>query len=241
MALKWEHFEKWMGIYLPLNCPLCGGVPFDGGANQFCAECLKSFRFIRGPVCPSCGGELSGILEVCPECLAAGRKFPWKRGIAVFKMDGAVKEAIYRFKYREQPELARALGRLAAGAVRSAGIQADLLVPTPLHWIRFLQRGFNQSELLAQAVGKELGIPTANLLRRKKWTRQQAKLDREARIKNLDKAFSICGSTNCKGQCILLIDDVMTTGSTLNAAAQTLLDAGAAEVNIMVLARRQRD
>ncbi|OQA77045.1 MAG: DNA utilization protein GntX [Lentisphaerae bacterium ADurb.Bin242] len=241
MALKWEHFEKVLGMYLPLNCPVCGDIPFDGGANQFCAECLKSFRFIREPACPSCGGEHNGILEVCPDCLAAGRKFPWKRGVAVFRMDGAVKEVIYRFKYREQPELARALGRLAAGAVRSAGLRAELLVPTPLHWVRFLQRGFNQSELLAKVVGKELGIPAVNLLRRTKWTRQQAKLDRDARIRNLEKAFSICGSTNCRGRCILLIDDVMTTGSTLAAAAQTLLEAGAAEVNIMVLARRQRD
>ena len=218
-------FRGLLREYLPLNCPLCGGEPFDGIAGHFCAACLKSFRFIHTPACPSCGGELGGILQICPDCLHAPHVFPWKRGIAVFRMDGPVKEAIYRYKYRNRPELARAFGQLAAGAVQEAGIHPDVIVPTPLHWFRYLQRGYNQAELL----------------RRKRWTHQQARLDREARIRNLDGALSIRDSTNGKSGCILLVDDVMTTGSTLTAGARVLLDAGAAEVNVLVLARRQRD
>lgn len=234
-------FRGLLREYLPLNCPLCGGEPFDDIAGHFCAACLKSFRFIHTPACPSCGGELGGILQICPDCLHAPHVFPWKRGIAVFRMDGPVKDAIYRYKYRNRPELARAFGQLAAGAVREAGIHPDVIVPTPLHWFRYLQRGYNQAELLSQQMGAELGVPVRNLLRRKRWTHQQARLDREARIRNLDGAFSIRDSTNGKNGCILLVDDVMTTGSTLTAGARVLLDAGAAEVNVLVLARRQRD
>lgn len=230
-------FSSFMGW----NCPICGGAPFDGEDSHFCAECMRSFRFVRNPVCPSCGGELSGILQICPDCLHAGRKFPWRKAAAVFIMDGFIKDVIYRFKYRNQPELARVFGYLAAGACRSAGIHADLIVPVPLHWVRYLQRGFNQSELLSEEIGKNLKIPVRSILRRKRWTGQQAKLNRDARIQNLSGAFVISGSTNCKGRCILLVDDVMTTGSTLAEAARVLLDSGAEEVNILVLARRQRN
>ncbi|MBQ9338607.1 MAG: ComF family protein [Lentisphaeria bacterium] len=241
MAGIGEYFAKILGNYLPMDCPDCGGMPFDGRPGHFCADCLRKYRFVRSPVCPSCGATLTGILEVCPDCLHAPHHFPWKRGISVFELTGPVRDAVIRYKYRNHPEYARAFGQLAAGTLRDSGLKPDLLVPTPLHWFRYCQRGFNQAELLAQEMGRELGIPVRCLLRRKKWTRQQARLDREERIRNLDGAFSIRDSTNCKGRCILLIDDVMTTGSTLTAGARVLLDAGAAEVNVMVLARRQRD
>ena len=236
-----ETLAKMLRIYLPLDCPECGGEPFDGVPGHFCAECLNKYHFVHQPVCPRCGGELTGILDVCPDCLHAAQDFPWKKGVAVFRMTGAVKEAVYRYKYRNQPEFARAFGQLAAGALRSSEVRADLIVPTPLHWFRYCQRGYNQAELLSREIGRELGIPVSNLLRRIKWTKQQAKLGREARIRNLDGAFSIRDSTKCLGRCILLVDDVMTTGSTLTAGARVLLDSGAAEVNVLVLARRQRD
>ena len=243
MFLKQQisSFFRFFGLYIPLNCPMCGGIPFDGSPNMFCKDCFEKLPFIRNPVCPGCGGELYGILDVCPDCLHAEKKFPWKRAAALFKMDGSAKEVIYQYKYRKGPELARPRGRLAAGCLENAGIKPDLIVPTPLHWFRHLQRGYNQAELLCNVIGQETGIPVRNLLRRKKWTRQQARLDRKQRIRNLHQAFSIIDSTNCRNRCILLVDDVMTTGSTLSAAAETLLGAGAAEVDVLVLARRQRD
>lgn len=228
-------------MFVPLNCPLCGGVPADGSANMFCADCLKKLPWIRPPVCPGCGGEHSGILEVCPDCLHAEQRRPWRHALALMKMDGAAKELIYQYKYRKGPELARPLGRLAAASLELSGIRPDVIVPTPLHWFRYLQRGYNQAELLCRRIGQECGIPVETFLRRKKWTRQQAKLDRKQRIQNLHQAFSVIDSTNCRERCILLVDDVMTTGSTLSAAAETLLGAGAAEVDVLVLARRQRD
>ena len=117
MFLKQQlsSFSRILGLYVPLNCPLCGGVPLDGSPNMFCKDCFEKLPFVRNPVCPGCGGELYGILDVCPDCLHAEKKFPWKRAAALFKMDGSAKEVIYQYKYRKGPELARPLGRLAAG------------------------------------------------------------------------------------------------------------------------------
>ena len=117
MFLKQQisSFFRFFGLYIPLNCPMCGGIPFDGSPNMFCKDCFEKLPFIRNPVCPGCGGELYGILDVCPDCLHAEKKFPWKRAAALFKMDGSAKEVIYQYKYRKGPELARPLGRLAAG------------------------------------------------------------------------------------------------------------------------------
>ena len=114
MFLKQQisSFFRFFGLYVLLNCPMCGGFPFDGSPNMFCKDCFEKLPFIRNPVCPGCGGELYGILDVCPDCLHAEKKFPWKRAAALFKMDGSAKEVIYQYKYRKGPELARPLGRL---------------------------------------------------------------------------------------------------------------------------------
>jgi len=225
---------------LPLPCPLCGGKPADGSPNMLCEECLAGMRLLKAPFCPGCGGELGGILELCPDCLKSPKR-PWRQAASVFKMEGEAANLIYLFKYRERPDLARPLGRLAARALKERGMSAELIVPTPLHWLRSLQRGFNQAALLCESISRETGIPLAKGLRRTKWTRQQAKLDRKERFSNILGAFSASNSPLCKNRSILLVDDVMTTGATLSAAASALLDAGAAEVAVLTLARRQRD
>ncbi len=224
-----------------MNCPVCGGIPADGTANMLCAECLRSLPLMREPFCPGCGGQLSGFLEMCPDCMNADAGRLWKRAFALFRMEGIGRELIHRFKYQKNPELARMLGHLAAirlgDLIREENF--DCIVPTPLHFFRYFQRGYNQAELFAKAAGQELGIPCRNLLWRRKWTHQQAKLDKKQRISNLKGAFSIKNSTNAEKRAILLVDDVMTTGSTLASAAQTLLDGGAEKVCILVLAKRQ--
>lgn len=227
-------------LYLPLNCPVCGNLPFDGSANMFCAECLASLDFIGGPVCPGCGGPLTGIFGMCPDCMDAEADRPWEKAFALTSMTGVGKELIHAFKYQNRPELARPLGAVAAMRFGTELLaqKIDLIVPTPLHWFRRLSRGYNQAELFADGLAERLGIPVLDALRRVKWTHQQAKLSKRERILNLKQAFSIKDSTKVKKRAILLIDDVMTTGSTLAAAAQTLLDAGADRVCVLVIARR---
>ena len=226
-------------IFIPLECPVCGNVPYDGTVNMLCRDCLAGIRFLHAPFCPSCGGEHSGILAVCPDCLREGEKC-WDGAYAAFAMTGFLQELLHLCKYRNQPELARVIGDLAFQTVRERLPRVDCIVPVPLHWRRFLRRGFNQAEWIAGRLSAGSGVPAENLLRRIRCTGQQAKLGKKERISNLSHAFFVPDSIKVKKRAILLVDDVMTTGSTLSAAAKALKKAGAGPVYVFCAARRQR-
>jgi len=193
--------------------------------------------FVSLPFCPGCGGELDGVLEICRKCLREEKRL-WKKAVSVFRMTGTAQELIHRYKYSNTPEMARPFGKLAAEALIKNGIKVDFIVPTPLHWLRSFLRGFNQATLLAEVISEETGIPVMDIMKRTKWTKQQARLSRKERKKNLKGAFSVKKQEICKNRSILLLDDVMTTGSTLSAAAAELMKAGAHEINVLVLGRR---
>lgn len=231
------YIKNFIREFLPMECPLCGGIPFDETANMFCAECISLLPFSNPPFCPGCGGTLSGILEICRNCLAEPKR-PWKQALALFDMKGKASEVIYAYKYRNRPELARALGRLAACKLKELDTEINLIVPTPLHWTRYLWRGFNQAELLSHGISEVTGIPMRTALRRVKRTKQQARLKRDERLLNIHEAFSVIDSTILKKRAILLVDDVLTTGSTLSVATKTLLEGGASCVYVLVAARR---
>lgn len=204
-------------------------------AAGLCPDCFESLPLIRPPLCPACGGENSGILETCNNCLAEKR--PWKHAVAAMRMEGTGRELIHRFKYRNETALARTLGNIAAEAWKKANLPADFIVPMPLHWIRYLTRGYNQAYLLSEILSEQTGLPLKAILKRKKWTPKQAKLNRKERKSNLSEAFSVKKQVFFENSVILLVDDVLTTGSTLSAASSALLEAGIHEVNILVLAR----
>ena len=207
---------------------------------MLCRECLSGIRFLKPPFCPSCGGEHRGFLEVCPECLS-GKKKRWDGAVAAFAMTGTIKELLHSCKYQGQPELARVIGDLAYMAVCDRLPKTDCIVPVPLHWRRALRRGFNQSACIAERLSAHTGVPCEpGLLKRVRFTGQQAKLGRKERLSNLSRAFSVPDSTNVKNRAILLVDDVMTTGATLSAATQALKRAGAGAVYVFCAVRRQR-
>lgn len=232
-------FLQLFSFFLPRECPLCGKMPADGRENFFCKECLEELHFVKQPVCNSCGGELTGILEMCPDCLHTKGKRPWKKALSLFIMEGKVQEVIYRYKYRNDTSLARPLGMLCAEKLLASDIHADVIAYTPLHWARCLQRGYNQAELLAKEISKHTNIPIEKLLKRRRFTRQQATLGRKERIKNMQNAFCALSREKIRNKKILLIDDVLTTGATLSSATEELLKKGALEVYILVAARRQ--
>lgn len=246
MPLKAEFLKKsgkvadLLRIFLPLECPVCGGVPFDGSPNMLCAECFQQLQFLKAPFCPLCGGELRGFLDVCEYCLVNGKR-PWNGAVSAFRMDGMMKELLHRCKYQKQADIGVVVGKLCLMAMADRMPQVDYIVPVPLHWTRYLIRGFNQSEIYAKVLSEGTGIPLCHALRRQKYTKQQAKLDRDERKSNLSGAFSIFDSTILKRRAILLVDDVMTTGATLSAAARTVKKAGASEVYVFTVARRQRN
>ena len=169
-----RFFSGALETLLPLPCPLCGkGVPFDGTPNMFCGECMKRMPMIRGKVCRTCGAEIDGIFESCSECMNHPKP-PWTRAYALFRYTDEVLDCIHLFKYQGRTELARPLGRLAAGLADAESPRYDCIVPVPLHWRRFLKRGYNQSALFARQLGGHLGIPVRGLLRRVRHTKQQA-------------------------------------------------------------------
>jgi ComF family protein len=152
-----------------------------------------------------------------------------------------LRDAVLRTKFLAGEGLADLLGRMFAEcrgeALRSAEI--DLVVPVPLHWWRKWTRGYNQSDAIARELAAALQVPFApRLLRRVKWTTQQIQPTREARRENIKGAFRVSNSARLLGKTVLLVDDVMTTGSTLGEAARMLRNAGADRVVVAVLARR---
>ena len=231
-----QFFVKIRDLIFPQNitCDLCGAEIFDGG--HLCAKCEKTITYNDKTVCPVCGRKTKRA-EICAECKACAPRY--KKGVSVLVYSGGGAQLIKKFKSGAK-YLKDFLGGLMAEKAKKLP-PCDAVTYVPITKKRRRQRGYNQAELLCNVIGQETGIPVRNLLRRKKWTRQQARLDRKQRIRNLHQAFSIIDSTNCRNRCILLVDDVMTTGSTLSAAAETLLGAGSAEVDVLVLARRQRD
>lgn len=221
--------------HLPLLCPGCRTDKYPSLGGSFCPECLDKLLFFDPALhCPGCGGENTGTLEFCHQCLNEPPR-PWKDAVAVFAYRLTGKELIRRFKFNNSPELALPLGILAAEKLAVSGISADCLVPIPLTLPRSLKRGYNQSALICEVISGITGIPQLPALARRFTLRHQAMLNRKSRHRGLRDEFRL--RKDVRGKTVLLLDDVLTTGATLSAAARTLLDAGCSEVNILVLGR----
>ncbi len=204
--------------------------------NGFCHNCFSKLPFVQEPLCKICGAENDGIFEMCSKCLKEDQRI-WKKGISLMRLEGIGQQLVHRLKYGNETALARALGKIAAEKLKKTDLDFDCIVPIPLHWTRRLTRGYNQTALLAKVISKEIQIPAINILKRTKYTKRQAVLGRKKRLKNLDGAFAVKNRMNCENRKILLIDDVMTTGTTLSIATKTLLDQKAANVKVFVILR----
>lgn len=198
------------------------------------ASVLPLIRLSR---CPLCRQAPAGPAGCCPQCQA--QLFCPQREAKLLTLGeyrGQLKRAIHAYKYRHVTRLAQLFAAALAAELKRAGWPLELICPVPLHWSRYLQRGYNQAALLARLVARELELPYAHPLRRIRRTRQQAKLSREARLANVQSAFS---SRPVSGQ-LLLVDDVITSGATGEACRQALKRAGAREVWLAAIARAPR-
>jgi ComF family protein len=234
-------------IIYPPRCPICGKFLLDektatgDEAILFCRACLADFQRVTSPLCPVCGMPFVsrvGEDHLCEECL---RKRPFYEAAgAAYLYEGALMEAIHRFKYGSKSFLADSLGPLLAQFAQSWLKESNeyLTIPVPLHAKRLRERGFNQSLLLARHVSEQLNTELDFLaLRRIRYTSPQTGLGKDDRRKNVRRAFEIMNSKAVKGKTVLLVDDVFTTGNTLNECARALKKSGCNKVFCLVLAR----
>ena len=222
------------GIALDLLYPRwCVGCGREG--DFICQSCLKSLPRLMPPLCPKCGRPQSSAI-LCPNCVSWQAEIDGIR--SPFRFDGAIRQAIHELKYRNLRALAVLLAQLLNDYLTANPVPGEVLVPVPLHRKRLRERGYNQSMLLAQELGKLNSLPVVDdCLIRKLHSPPQARTPTvDERRSNVADAFS-CRDGRLRDKQVLLIDDVSTSGATLDACARALKEAGAASVWGLVLAR----
>ena len=224
---------------LPPRCLKCGDIL--GGENGLCAACWRKLSWLSAPCCACCGQPFafeSGSGSLCGACL---QKHPaYDRARAVFRYDDESRDLILGFKHADRTELAPSLARWMARSGAELIADCALIVPVPLHWTRLAMRRFNQAGLLAQAIGKLAERPVEpRALTRQRATRSQGQLGRLARRRNVQGAMAVTErfSARIADRRILLVDDVITTGATVETAAKALISAGATAVDVLALAK----
>lgn len=228
----------------PPRCLACG----DTVDSEFglCGDCWRETPFTGGLVCDCCGlplpGEDEGRVVMCDECLTVPR--PWDRGRAALEYKDNGRRLVLALKHGDRHDIVRPAAAWMARAARPILTEKMLIAPIPLHWLRMLKRRYNQSALLAGAVADETGLPwCADLLQRPRRTVSLEGKTRDERFETLDGAITVHPKRRRRliGRQVLLVDDVMTSGATLAAASQACLQAGAARVCVLTLARVAKD
>ena len=231
--------KQWLlSVLFPRRCPVCEEIVSPRGA-LICPDCERQLHFLTEPTCQICGREiLADDAELCESCKR--HRFLFKRSIALVAYDDVAARSISRIKYTGAREFLDYYGR---EAVHRRGdelrrMQIDAIVPVPVHPSRKRKRGYNQATVLAEVMGAELGVPVyeAALYRRKK-TAASKELNAAERLKNLMSAF-YAGPIPQDLRRVLLVDDIFTTGATMESCTRTLLAAGVEEVYCFALAIR---
>ncbi len=228
-SLNFESFLlSLLDFCFPLYCLFCGRPAKD----ILCPSCRGRLVFL-GAACPICARPYQGENDthLCQDCAQGPR--PFQRVFAPFRYEGPLAKAISQLKYEGKLWLARPLGRLWPKTMPIPPF--DLVIPVPLHRRRLLARGFNQSLLLAQKIfGRSLVKPWLERIRD---TRPQVGLSLKARAQNVRRAFALAQGVSVSGKRVLLFDDVMTTGATVEECAKVLKASGTKEIYVAVLAR----
>ena len=218
-----------LDLLFPPRCVSCREM-----GSLLCAKCRNEFELVEPPLCPRCGRPNTNG-RLCPLCQRGPLQVDGVRSMAYF--DGTLREAIHSFKYSNLQDLAIPLGKLMGQYWEKTPLPAEIIVPVPLHPDRLRERGYNQATLLARELGKSIGLPVAeDSLVRVRATRPQVELGAQERKENVRDAFH-CSSAELAGKQVLLIDDVCTTGATLEACAIALRQIGASSVWAFTLAR----
>ncbi len=232
--------QQLLDILYPVRCPVCREIVIPKG-ERICRTCRDKFKIILEPRCMKCGKPVEyEEQEYCRDC--EHKELHFIRGWSVWVYDAVMKKSISDFKYQSRKENAKfyieELLRLYGDSLRR--LAPDALVPVPVHKSKYRERGFNQADILARGIGKQLNIPVlSNLLIRSKKTLPQKQLNDKERLRNLKEAFCFNRreeeSFRKKINRVLLVDDIFTTGSTVEACSNILMENGIDEIYFITL------
>lgn len=222
----------------PPQCLLCEAWVAEAGG--LCPECWRDTEFLTGVSCDSCAAPLPGltadIAVQCDVCLS--KPPPWRHARAVMRYAGRGRHLVLALKHSDRTDIAPGAAGMMHRAAHDIITPESVFVPVPLHWMRLAKRRYNQSALLAQALAGQAGAQAAlGALHRPKRTRSLGGLSPDARAQELDAAIVVAQPQRVLGRHVILVDDVLTSGATLGACARALTQAGAAQVDVVVLAR----
>jgi ComF family protein len=230
-----------LNLVFPPSCFACGHELTPGSSRAqtlFCAECLEQLQIYQPPFCFRCGCGQVGSSGFCPHCL--GAKLDFDRAIALGHYSGHFRDIVLRMKKSAGESLALATGELMWVYCRDRLLETepDFITPVPMHWLRRTRRGTNSAAILAEVLGRRLHVPVwSGVLRRHRNTLPQSGLSRRQRVRNLSGALALGVGYGLQGTRVLLVDDIMTTGSTCNAATRLLKAAGVVHVTVVSVVR----
>ena len=236
---KSELFQAAVSLLYPATCTIYSNQVRAG--EYLCDACDAKVIRIVPPFCEKCSEPFEGSINTAFTCAnCAHRTIHFDAAVAAYRGRGIVRDVIHEFKYNRQVHLRHLVARWLRAALddeRLHDYEFDVIVPVPLHPARQRERGFNQASLLAQLLSAHTSIPCRPLLKRIRYTTTQTALDRSERMENLHNAFRLRKNVDVRGLRVLLIDDVLTTGSTLSECARVLKRAGAISVHAATAAR----
>jgi ComF family protein len=236
-----ELLNEISDIIFPPQCLTCAEIINQPAKQVFCSTCQGKISFITDNFCPICGMPFlvsPAGTHICGNCL--GNKPYYTKARAVAGFETVIMDAIHKFKYGRNVSTGNSLCLFMANfSFPDFNFsEYSLVIPVPLHIKRLRDRGFNQSLLLAKEMGEKYNLPVNfSLLKRSKFTLTQTGLNKAEREKNIKGAFVVANREKVKGENIILIDDVYTTGATVNECAKVLLKAGAQKVSVLTLSR----
>lgn len=227
MNFLYRVYDKCLRIIYPQTCYFCGKIC----RTPICRDCFEKVEYIKEPRCKKCGKPVRyAEQEFCEDCKKTEHAF--EQGASLWLHKGPVSWSIYQFKYHNRRIFgefyAKELWRLYGKLIKAW--QIDVIVPVPLHWRRRRDRGYNQAEIIARHLGRLSGIPVnCKAIKRVRYTRPQKELNDKDRKKNLKEAFRVTRYWKKESK-VLIIDDIYTTGNTIDSAAQELRKNGAEKI-----------
>jgi ComF family protein len=226
-------------LFYPASCVVCAGEV--DRPEYLCELCRRRAPRITAPFCAKCSEPFSGAITQSFRCAnCAHRTLHFDSAVAAYRSRGLVRQLVHDFKYARLRHLRHPLAQWLGETMtdpRLRGKRFDLIVPVPLHPARERERGFNQATLLAELLARRVAVPLREILERIRYTTTQTAYNRAERMENLHNAFRLRKKTNVRDLRVLLIDDVLTTGSTLSECARILKEAGAISVHAATAAR----